>query len=88
MKIAIQVPEDVASRLREQWADLSRRTLEAVAIEAYREGILSAAEVGRMLGFAARWETEAFLKEAGAHLEYSEADLQSDAESVRRALDA
>lgn len=88
MNIAIQVPEDVASRLRDRWSDPSRRALEAVALEAYREGVLTAAEVGRMLGFASRWETEGFLKEAAAHLDYTAADLQNDAEAVRRTLDS
>jgi len=28
--------------------------------------------------FNSRWETDAFLKQAGAHLDYTEADLEHD----------
>lgn len=31
-----------------------------------------------MLGFNSRWETDAFLKQAGAYLDYTEADLERD----------
>jgi hypothetical protein len=31
-----------------------------------------------MLGFTSRWETDSFLKQAGAYLDYTEADLEHD----------
>lgn len=82
MEISIRVPDDVARLLRERWGDLSERTLEAVAAEAYREGVLTSAEVGRMLGHDSRWETHKFLKRVGAHLDYTRDDLERDTESI------
>ena len=84
MEIAIHIPEDVARLLEARWGDLSRRTLEAIATEAYRAGILTTAEVGRLLGHTSRFETEAWLKQAGAYLDYTEADLKRDIETLRR----
>ena len=85
MEIAIQVPPDVAHRLEQRWGSLSRRALEILALEAYREGVLTSAEVGRLLGFSSRWETEAFLRSGGARLEYTDADLERDGEAIRHA---
>jgi len=45
---------------------------------------LTHAEVQRLLGFDSRWKTDAFLKESGAYLDYTEADLENDLASSRR----
>ncbi len=76
-RIAVELPEDIAKRLESAWHDLSRGTLEAVALEAYRDGTLSREQVGRVLGLSF-WETEAFLKERQAYLAYDERDLEDD----------
>ena len=52
--------------------------------QAYRDGRLTHAEVQRVLAFNSRWETDAFLKQAGAYLDYTEADLENDLASSRR----
>ena len=36
-----------------------------------------------MLGLTSRWETDAFLKKAQAHLHYSAEDLARDLETLR-----
>jgi predicted HTH domain antitoxin len=84
MTVAIEIPDDVEKRLRARWGDLSRRALEAVAIEAYRSGTLTAAEVQHMLGLSSRWDVEAFLKKADAFLDYGPDDLRRDLEEQRR----
>ena len=85
MNVAIEIPEDVSQRLAQRWGDLSRHSLEAVAVDAYREGVLTAFEVQRMLNFSSRWEVEAFLKRSGAYLDYTEADLDNDIAAIRAA---
>jgi predicted HTH domain antitoxin len=80
--IAVDVPEEIAKRLENAWRDVSRGALEAVALEGYRDGTLSRDQVGQLLGFSL-WETEAFLKQRHAYLQYAEEDLASD----RRDLD-
>ena len=81
-RIAVELPEDIAKRLESAWRDVSRGTLEAIALEGYRDGTLSREQVGRVLGLSF-WETEAFLKERQAYLAYDEQDLEQD----RRDLD-
>jgi predicted HTH domain antitoxin len=81
-RIAVDVPEEIANRLENAWRDVSRGALEAVALEGYRDGTLSRGEIGQLLGFSL-WETEAFLKQRQAYLQYTEEDLGLD----RRALD-
>jgi len=82
MRIAVELPEDIAKRLETAWRDVSRGALEAIALEGYRDGTLSREQVGRILALSF-WETEAFLKERQAYLAYDEEDLEQD----RRDLD-
>ena len=56
----------------------SRLALEALAAQGYRSGKLTHAEVQKILGLTSRWETDSFLKRAGAYLDYTEADLEHD----------
>lgn len=86
MNMIIEVPEDVARQLEATWGDLSQRVLEALAAEAYRSGVITEAEVQRMLHLRSRWAVDAFLKRAKAHLDYTEADLESDIIAMRKVL--
>lgn len=85
MNVAIEIPDEVSAPLRLQWKDVPRRVLEAVAAEAYRTGALTAYQVGQWLGHKSRWETEEFLKNAGAWLAYTGADLERDLIALRSA---
>jgi predicted HTH domain antitoxin len=76
MDVAFSLPEDLARKLQERWGDLSRRALESLVAQAYREESLTLGEVRRILGHETRMETEAFLKEQGALLDYSEEELE------------
>lgn len=76
-RIAIELPDEIARRLEAAWRDVSHGTLEAVALEGYRDGTLGREHVGRMLGLSF-WETEAFLKRRQAYLAYDEQDLEDD----------
>ena len=78
MEITIQVPDSLADRLRASWQDLPRHALEALAADAYRQGLLTAAEVQEVLGIASRHELDGFLKQAGAFLQYTAQDLEED----------
>ena len=78
MEIAISLPDDLGTQLAEHWKDLSRHTLEALAADAYRQGVFSSAEVQRILGLPSRFEVARFLKEAGVSIAYDEADLEAD----------
>jgi predicted HTH domain antitoxin len=84
-RIAVELPEEIAKRLESAWRDVSRGALEAVALEGYRDGTLTRDQVGQLLG-SSLWETEAFLKQRQAYLQYTEEDLDHDRRDLDLAL--
>jgi predicted HTH domain antitoxin len=82
-RIAVDVPDDIAKRLESAWRDVSRGTLEALAVEGYRDGTLSRGQVGRILGLSFG-DTEAFLKARQAYLAYDEEDFKKDLRGLRQ----
>ena len=84
MQVTIELPEDVSQALQERWGDVSRRTLEAIAIEGYRSGALTESQVRRLLGFETRMDVHAFLQQAEVPLHYTMADVEADLEAHRK----
>jgi predicted HTH domain antitoxin len=84
MQVTLNIPDELAAQIVSGGADLSRAALESLAIEGYRTERLSESEIRRLLGFETRMEVHAFLKEHGAYLHYSLADLERDRESALR----
>lgn len=84
-RIAVELPEGIAKQLESAWHDVSRGALEAVALEGYRDGSLTRDQVGQLLGLSL-WETEAFLKQRQAYLQYTEEDLGRDRRDLDLAL--
>ncbi len=84
MQIAIELPDDIANQL--QTVNFSRRVLELIAADGYRQGRIGAAEVRRILRFSSRWETYQFLKQEKAYLPYTEDDLEQDIQVIDRLL--
>lgn len=81
MEITINLPEDVAKVFLGDGESLEREVLEATAIEGYRAGRLSHAQVGRMLDLR-RFKVDEFLKKHNVPLNYTIEDLQSDRETL------
>lgn len=73
MKVAIALPKDLGHQLEVKWGNVPQRALEALALEAYRSGVFTEAELQRMLNLSSRWEVDAFLKRSQAYLDYTEA---------------
>jgi len=59
MEVTLHIPDDIAERLSAAGGDVSRRALEAVALEGYRERTLTLYQISEMLGLS-RVETEDF----------------------------
>ena len=57
---------------------VARRSLEAIAVEGYRTGALTEAQVRRLLELDTRFQAHTLLKEHHVPLRYSEADLEDD----------
>lgn len=80
MQITIDLPDDIANQLPS--SNTSRRVLELIAADSYRQGRIGAAEVRRLLNFSSRWETYEFLKREKAYLPYTEDDLEQDVQNI------
>jgi predicted HTH domain antitoxin len=85
VNIAINIPDDIGHILAAQAGGVSRAVLEAVAIEAYRSGTITPAQVQQMLELHSRWETESFLRRAEAFHDYTMDDLEQDIAAIRQA---
>ena len=83
MKVTIQLPEDISATLEVQWDNVPRRSLEAIAIEGYRTGGLTEAQVRRLLELDSRFQVHALLKEHHVPLRYTEADVEDDLSAHR-----
>ena len=80
MTITVEIPEELARQLIAAGKDPARAALEAIILEGYRSDRLSEAEIRNLLGFDTRMEVDAFLKEHGAFLRYTDEDLAHDRE--------
>ena len=79
MQVNVEIPDEMAKRLMPQGQDPARTTIEAVAIEGYRSGALTAYQTRRLLGFETRYELDGFLKEHNVwEHAYSLEDLVQD----------
>lgn len=87
MVINLNIPQEQEKALLDAWgAGLDRAALEALAIEGYRSGKLSHAQVGKLLGIDDRWRVNQWLADRKAYLAYSLDDLESDRRNLNRLL--
>jgi hypothetical protein len=84
MNFTVEIPDDVAQRLTASGGDLSRRALEALALEEYKLGHLTKPELRRLLGFGTRAQLDAFFKVHEVFASDTAADLEQDRRDLRR----
>jgi hypothetical protein len=70
MQITIEIPEDIGNQLQQNWQDLPQKLLETLAVEAYRNKIMTAVQIQELLKFPSLQETEHFLKQSQIYLDY------------------
>lgn len=85
MNLTVQIPDDLAGRLAAAGGDLSRRALEAFAVEEYKHDRLTKAELQRLLGIESGFELDAFLKAHNAWIGQTKEDSHFDAGRAREA---
>jgi predicted HTH domain antitoxin len=83
MQVTVELPDEIARRLAERQPDLSRAVLEATAIVAVRDGVISAGKAAETLGVS-RDTMDGILKRAEVYLDYTLEDLERDRETHRR----
>jgi hypothetical protein len=84
MNLTVAVPDDIAQRLGADVSQLSRRALEAWALEEFKSGNITKPELRRLLGFATRGALDGFLKAHDVYEEYTPEDLELEREGLRR----
>jgi hypothetical protein len=86
MTVTIDLPDHIAQQLQEEgWQDLPRSVLESVALEAYRDEILSASDIGRLLGLSVD-EQFAFLETHNPTLYWGEEETGQERLARERLL--
>lgn len=83
LHVTVTIPDEVLNAENGEAAQLA---LEQLALEGYKSGQLTAAQVRRLLGFSTRMQVDAFLKEHGLFLEYTAEDLEQEQAELDRLL--
>ncbi len=78
MLIDLPIPQSIGDSLESRLPSLSRAALEGVAVEGYRHGALSLAQVRELLGFPSRWEAQEFLASFGSWPGYEADELAAE----------
>ena len=86
MQITLEFTDKLAEQLQLQHTNISRRVLELITADYYRQGRIGSGEVHRMLNFSSRWETYQFLKQEQAYLPYFEEDLEAEIQTINNLL--
>ncbi len=76
MEVTLHIPDEIAQRLRLAGQDLSRRALEAFALEEYEDNRITADDLRRVLGFGTCAALNDFLKEHGVIAALTPDDLE------------
>lgn len=86
MDLLLHIPDEIASRLRAAApADLSRRALEGLALEEFKNGHITSPELSQLLGFETRYELDGFLKARGVYEDFTLEDFEHDLSDLKSA---
>ena len=84
MELTIQIPDELASRMSTSGAELSRRALEALALEEFKSGRVTKPELRRLLGYGTRYQLDGFLKAHGVYEDYTMEDFERDGDALKQ----
>ncbi len=80
----MEIPDDVAARLTVAGSDLSRRALEALIADEYRQGRLTKPDLRRTLGFTTSDQIDTFLKAHEVWIDYTLEELERERSGLSR----
>ncbi len=84
LELTVQIPDELAGRMSASGGDLSRRALEALALEEFRSGRITRPELRRLLGFGTRYRLDGFLKSHGEYENYTVEDFERDRDDLKQ----
>lgn len=82
MNLTVHIPDEIASSL-DTGGDLSRRVLEAFAVDEYRSERISKAQLRRLLGFETGYELDDFLKAHRIGANVTIEDVRRDVQDLK-----
>ncbi len=83
MTLTMTIPDRLAASIGSAVDEVRRRFIEGYAVQAYRSGTFSTAQVRELLGHASRWETEDFLAAQGAWPDPTASEVLDDLSNLR-----
>lgn len=86
MEVTLHIPDDIAAHLTQGGGDLTRRVLEAFALEELKAGRITEPQLG-MLGLA-RIQIDGFLKSHGVYEDITLEDVEQDVADLKDCLQA
>jgi hypothetical protein len=81
---SLGVSKEELADLLSSGGDVDRQALEALALESYRAGRLTKADLRRLLGFDTRYALDGFLKAHDVYEDYTEEDLERERGTFQR----
>ncbi|MBL8231314.1 MAG: UPF0175 family protein [Bryobacterales bacterium] len=82
MDVVLRIPDEIAAHLSAEGGDLSRRALEAFALEELRAGRINEVELRKMIGLE-RIELDGFLKAHGVYPDYAMEDFEEERSALK-----
>jgi hypothetical protein len=83
MNLTVEIPDEIAGSLGAGGGGLSRRVLEGFALEEYKSGRISKAQLRRLLGFETRYELDDFLKAHQVRASVTIEDVRRDLQDLK-----
>jgi len=84
MQVTLDIPDDLAQSLNANGEDFSRRVIEALAAEEYRNGRITKPQLRQALGIQTSYELDGFLKSHQVWIDYDEKDLAEEQKGLER----
>jgi hypothetical protein len=84
MDLIVRIPDEIAPHLQASGGDLSRRALEALALEEYRSERINKAQLREMLGFETRYELEGFFKAHHFYDGYTFEEIEQQVKTMKQ----
>ena len=78
ISVTLTLPDAIAAQLQLQQKNISLQLLESFAAEKYRDRLLTAYQVGQLLGHDSWWETEEFLQQHQCFHHYDDQELEEE----------
>ncbi|MBI5789310.1 MAG: UPF0175 family protein [Candidatus Schekmanbacteria bacterium] len=85
-KVVLNLPETFVSSIRIRPGDLSDYIQKTLAVEMYREGVLSLGKAAELANVANKWEMMALLNDRKVAMPYTSDDAEEDLKTLEGVL--